>query len=70
MKKFIIFCSTALIPFIIVWVAFVMTGFSFIPREIFQYGGFWFLSGIYWFLWIAMSPYIMDMINEIHKPTK
>ena len=67
MKKFSIFCSTACIPFFLVWIAFILTGFSFTPKDIFQSGGFWFVSGIYWFLWLAMSPHIMDVINEIHK---
>lgn len=67
MKKFMIFCSTAAIPFILVWAGFILTAFSFSPREIFQSGAFWGLSGMYWFLWIAMSPYIMEIINEVHS---
>ena len=70
MKKFIIFLSTACIPFLLVWGSFILTGFSFNPREIFQSGGFWGISCMYWLLWVCMSPLIMEAINEINSPTK
>lgn len=71
MKKFLIFCSTALIPFFLVWIGFILTAFSYSPREIFQGGAFWGLSCMYWLLWLCLSPLILEAINEIHsKPAK
>lgn len=67
MKKFAIFCSTAAVPFILVWMGFILTGFSFNPQETFQNGAFWGLSCIYWFLWVCLMPMTMEIINEIHK---
>lgn len=70
MKKFLIFCSTALIPFFLVWIGFILTAFSYSPREIFQGGAFWGLSCLYWLLWAFMSPLIVEIINEVNKPAK
>lgn len=67
MKKFIIFCSTAAIPFMLVWIAFILTGFSFNPRDIFQGGGFWIISCVYWFFWMYFNPDIIEVINKINK---
>ena len=64
MKKFIIFCSTACVPFILVWLGFLLTAFSYNPIEIFQSGTFWGISVLYWLLWVCMSPLIMEIINE------
>jgi hypothetical protein len=70
MKSFIIFCSTACIPFFLVWTAFILTGLSFNPREVFQSGAFWGISGIYWLLWVCISPLILEIINEIKSSAK
>ena len=66
MKKFLIFCSTACVPFILVWMGFILTAFSFSPQDVFHSGSFWGLSCMYWFLWLCLSPLIMETINEIH----
>lgn len=67
MKKFIIFCSTAAIPFIIVWIGFILTAFSYNPIEVFQNGSFWGFSVVYWFLWLCLSPMIIEIINETNS---
>lgn len=66
-KKPLIFISTALIPFIIVWISFICTAFAFNPREVFQGTTFWALSVFYWLVWIMMSPLIAEGINEVFK---
>lgn len=70
MKKFMILMTTAALPFLLVWAGFILTAGSFNPQEIFQAGSFWGLSCMYWFLWVALSPVIMEIINEVHKPAK
>jgi O-antigen ligase len=64
-KKPLIFLSTALIPFLIVWISFICTGFSFNPREVFRESTFWAISTFYWLVWLMMSPLIAEAINEI-----
>jgi hypothetical protein len=49
---------------------FILTAFSFNPQEVFHSSSFWGLSIIYWFLWICLSPLIMETINEIPIPKK
>ena len=66
-KKPLIFLSTALIPFLLVWISFIFTGFAFNPIEVFQGNMFWFLSIFYWLGWLMMSPLIAEGINEVFK---
>jgi len=70
MKKFMIFLSTACVPFILVWLGCILTGFSYNPIQIFHSGNFWGLSCMYWFLWVCLAPMILEIINEVNKPTK
>jgi hypothetical protein len=56
--------TTAILPFLLVWIAFLMTGFSFTPREVFQSNGFWFFSSIYWMLWVCMIGFIAQEVLE------
>jgi hypothetical protein len=53
-KKTIAYAVTLLAPFLVVWVAYIMTGFSFSTHDVFTSDMFWFLSVIYWvlFMWI------------------
>lgn len=70
MKKFMIFLATAAVPFLLVWMGFILTGFSYNPRHVFQTECFWGMSVIYWLLWVCLSPMIMEVINEVNKPAK
>jgi hypothetical protein len=40
--------AVLLIPFIGVWVSFLMTGFAFNPKNVFTSDVFWGISVIYW----------------------
>lgn len=37
-----------LLPFIAVWVAYILTAFSFDPKWVFNQDGFWGISIFYW----------------------
>ena len=67
MKKLLVLLSTAALPFLLVWAGFILTGFSYNPINVFHDGSFWGLSVIYWFLWVCLSPLIIEMINDVHK---
>jgi hypothetical protein len=67
MKKFSILMATAALPFLLVWTTFILTGFNFNPHNVFNEGAFWGLSTIYWFLWVCLSPLIIEMIDEHEK---
>ena len=63
MKKVLIFITLAILPFILVWVAFFLTAFSFNTTEVFQSQMFWLISVIYWFLFTCMlGPLLEDTI--------
>ena len=64
MKKLYIAILSAILPFLLVWAGFILTGFSYSPREIFQNGNFWGISILYWFLWICMIGFILEMVEE------
>ena len=64
MKKFLTLTATAAIPFLLVWIAFVLTGFSFNPYNVFENGNFWGVSSMYWFLWVCMSPMLVELIYD------
>lgn len=64
MKKLYILVATAVLPFILVWAAFILTAFNFNPREVFNSGNFWGLSVMYWLLWTCLSPIIVEMVDE------
>ena len=70
MKKFIIFCSTAAIPFILVWMGFILTAFTFSPQEVFKGELFWSISIVYWFIWGLLIPTTLDIINKSFQKTK
>lgn len=67
MKKLSTIIATAALPFLLVWAAFILTGFSFNPISVFQDGSFWGISVIYWFLWICLVPVIVEVIDESYK---
>jgi hypothetical protein len=64
MKKLTVLLITAALPFLMVWAGFILTGFNFEPHNVFNDGAFWGLSVIYWFLWICLSPVILETIDE------
>lgn len=55
---------SAIIPFLLVWVAFLMTGFSFSPHEVFQATAFWGFSSFYWTLWVCMIGFIANAVLQ------
>ena len=63
-KKLKIALIFAILPFILVWTAAILTAFSFSPIEIFQHGAFWFISVIYWTLYICLIGAILEDINN------
>ena len=64
MKKLSILVVTAALPFLLVWAAFFLTGFSFNPIQIFQDGTFWGVGLIYWFIWLCLIGFVMEAIDE------
>lgn len=70
MKKLFIVLTFAALPFLLVWAAFILTAFNFNPHDVFNKGAFWGLSGMYWFLYVCLIPIIVEVIDELKKPTK
>jgi hypothetical protein len=64
MKKFWATVGSFLLPFILIWTAFICTAFSFNPHNVFLSGEFWGFSAMYWLIWICVAP---AMINEIYQ---
>lgn len=62
-----VFVLTMLAPFLAVWIAWIMTAFSFEVRDVFQEGAFWGISLIYYFIWLCL---IGAVINDIKEPAK
>lgn len=71
MKQIIEFMSVYftffVVPFIIIWVAYLLTGFSFSPQEVFNNGMFWVLSVIYWVCTLVATGSIMDENEKKRK---
>lgn len=65
MKKLMVLLVTACLPFLLVWSGFVLTGFSYNPREVFQGDMFWGISVIYWLLWVCLLGMIVEVIDEL-----
>jgi hypothetical protein len=64
MKKLLILLTTGCLPFLLVWIGFFLTGFSYNPISVFQSGSFWGVSILYWLLWVCLLGLIVDMIND------
>lgn len=60
MKKITYYTVIVLLPFLIVWIAFIMTAFSFNPRDVFQKEAFWGLSVLYWALLMWGPIYLVS----------
>ena len=54
----------AALPFLLVWAAFILTGFSFKPHDVFQSGAFWGSSVIYWLIYICLVGFIFDEVKD------
>lgn len=46
------------IPFLLVWVAYLLTGFAFVPRETFHDVGFCFMIVVYYIIVLCAFPFI------------
>lgn len=64
MKKLLIICILAALPFLLVWSAFILTGFNFNPHNVFSEGSFWGLSAMYWILLICLIPVVVELVDE------
>ncbi len=69
-KKLLIICTTAALPFILVWFAFILTGLSFNPRATFQSESFWGISVIYWVFWTCTIGLQIEIVNEVYSNKK
>ena len=67
MKKLFIALTFAALPFLLVWMAFILTAFSFNPIETFRDGNFWGVSIIYWFMYVCLIGFIIEMVDEDMK---
>lgn len=45
-----------ILPFILVWMTYFLTAFSFSAREVFQTSMFWGLSVMYWMAMLMIAP--------------
>jgi hypothetical protein len=60
MKKLLVFIILAILPFILVWVAYLLTAFSFNTTEVFQSQMFWLISVVYWFIFTCMLGPLLE----------
>jgi len=67
MKKLFIALTFAALPFLLVWMAFILTAFSFNPIETFRDGNFWGVCIIYWFMYVCLIGFIIEMVDEDMK---
>ena len=67
MKKLYIALVLAALPFLLVWSAFILTGFNFNPHEVFNDNTFWGISVIYWFFYTCLIGFILEMVDEDEK---
>ena len=67
MKKLLIALTFAALPFLLVWMAFILTAFSFNPIETFRDGNFWGVSIIYWFMYVCLIGFVIEMVDEDMK---
>jgi hypothetical protein len=67
MKKKYFFYLTIVLPFFLVWAAWVLTAFSFDPREVFQTAAFWGLTMCYYFVYLFIAPTMYDAFIKEDK---
>jgi len=64
MKKLYIALVLAALPFLLVWMGFILTGFAFNPYDVFRDGNFWGFSIIYWFMFVCLIGLVIEMVDE------
>lgn len=52
------------LPFLVVWMSWLLTACTFDYREIFGSGVFWFITGCYWFFYVCMIGPILELVND------
>jgi hypothetical protein len=62
-KKLKVALILAALPFLLIWAAFILTGFAFKPHDAFQSGSFWGGSVIYWVIYVCLIGFIIEEIN-------
>ena len=67
MKKIKILAIVYAMPFLLVWAGFILSGFSYNPRTIFQEATFWGVSTLYWFIVFCLTGLILEVINELNS---
>lgn len=70
MKKIHFFYLTTVLPFFLVWAAWLLTAFSFDPRETFQTAAFWGLTVCYYFVYLCIAPVIYETFAKEEKCNK
>lgn len=65
MKKIKILAIVYSMPFSLVWIGFILSAFSYNPREVFQSEVFWGVSTVYWFVIFCLTGMIVEVINEL-----
>jgi uncharacterized membrane protein len=63
-KKLTAALALFIAPFLIIWISWIMTACSFSHAEVFTCGAFWFVTGIYWFMYLCMIGPIVELLNE------
>lgn len=65
--KHLAFLATALFPILLMWLIWISTACSFNIRAMFASDGvFWYIYGIYLFVWLMMSPALYEYIIYHH----
>ena len=67
MTKRHLFYLSAVLPFFLVWAAWILTAFSFDPRETFQSAAFWGLTVCYYVIYLCMAPVMYEMLIKDEK---
>jgi hypothetical protein len=72
MKSFIefmkVFLLLFIIPFVLVWMAWLLSAMSFSIKDAFSQEGFWFVSTLYWFFSLVMAGALTE--DENSKPKR
>jgi hypothetical protein len=62
MKKLVKFIMLVSVPFLLVWIAYFLTAFSFNPQDIFHSSDFYGIVVVYWFVIICFLGPIVEFI--------
>jgi hypothetical protein len=54
----------AILPFLLVWTAWLLTALSFNIHDVFQSGAFWGSSAIYWLVYVCLVGFIFDEVKD------